>query len=249
MARLKGLLKIEGSTGGFSFYKLGDVIVVRQGWGPDKKRMQKDPAFERARENGKEFGACAKDGKLLRNALRSFVKTSADKFLTPRVTKTLFAIKNLDSTSRRGERCVAKGIVAPGAEKLLKDLLFNKDAPLGSVLKCDLKAELKSGRLRIEKFLAKQDLYFPKGATHARLRSGMARIDFENKTYEFQEASAVVVSKKETTRDVVFKIPSLSLNKGTKLMVFGIHFLQERNGELYALNDSQFTTFGIVGVE
>ena len=43
--------------------------MARLKGGIDKKRIATDPAFQRTRENGAEFGRAGKGGKLLRSSL------------------------------------------------------------------------------------------------------------------------------------------------------------------------------------
>jgi len=70
MAKLKGILKIQGTLDDLTFYKSGKDHLVRTKGGVDKARIANDPAFQRTRENGSEFGMAAKAGKMLRTAVR-----------------------------------------------------------------------------------------------------------------------------------------------------------------------------------
>lgn len=249
MARLKSILPIEGPIGGLSFYKMRDMIVVRQGWGPDKARMRKDPAFARARENGMEFGACAKDSQLLRKAIWPFLQLCRDKALPWRMNKLMFQLKNLDGVSKRGERNAATGIQTTGGMKLLTAFAFNPQALPDRVLKKKPGSDLEKGELRLENFSAKRDLAFPKGATHAELQLGRVKIDFEARTFKAGEAIELSVSKRDAKRDLVVQVPGPGKGKGLEIMVLSIRFLQEANGKLYPLSNHQFNTCGIVGVK
>ena len=65
--------------GGVSFYKTSqDGYLAREKGGVDAERIKNDPAFERTRENGAEFGRAGAAGKLLRNALRTLIINSSD---------------------------------------------------------------------------------------------------------------------------------------------------------------------------
>ena len=70
MAKQTGIIKLKGTIGGISFYKTSDGHLAREKGGVDKSRIQNDPAFQRTRENGEEFGRAGKGGKVLRNAIR-----------------------------------------------------------------------------------------------------------------------------------------------------------------------------------
>ena len=75
MARLKGLLKIEGTLDNLTFYKTQDGHLVKTKSGVSGDRIANDPNFQRTRENGSEFGSSASAGKLLRNAVRNFAQS------------------------------------------------------------------------------------------------------------------------------------------------------------------------------
>jgi hypothetical protein len=70
MARQKGIIKLKGTIGDITFYKTQDGHLAREKGGIDASRIASDPAFQRTRENGSEFGRAGKAGKILRTALR-----------------------------------------------------------------------------------------------------------------------------------------------------------------------------------
>lgn len=125
MAKLKGILKIKGTLDELTFYKQGPDYLVRTKGGVDGERIAKDPAFQRTRENGSEFGLAASDGKLLRVAVRNLMTNAKDNRVTSRLTQIMTKLKNLDATSARGERKAAIGLNATGGVELLKGFNFN----------------------------------------------------------------------------------------------------------------------------
>ena len=60
MARQNGIIKLKGTIGDISFYKTGDGHLAREKGGIDASRIANDPAFQRTRENGAEFGTAGK---------------------------------------------------------------------------------------------------------------------------------------------------------------------------------------------
>ena len=84
MAKQTGIIKLKGTIGGISFYKTSDGHLAREKGGPDANRIANDPAFQRTRENGSEFGRAGKGGKLLRIALRNMMQNASDKRVTSR---------------------------------------------------------------------------------------------------------------------------------------------------------------------
>ena len=55
MAKVNGLLKIEGTVEDLTFYKKDGKNYVRRKGGVSKERILTDPNFVRTRENGAEF--------------------------------------------------------------------------------------------------------------------------------------------------------------------------------------------------
>ena len=86
MARQKGLIKLDGTIGGITFYKTQDGYLAREKGGVDGDRIANDPNFQRTRENGAEFGAAGKAGRMLRTAFRNVLASSADNRMVGRLT-------------------------------------------------------------------------------------------------------------------------------------------------------------------
>lgn len=64
MARQKGIIKLKGTIGDITFYKSQDGYLTREKGGVEASRIASDPAFQRTRENGAEFGRAGKAGRL-----------------------------------------------------------------------------------------------------------------------------------------------------------------------------------------
>ncbi len=61
MAQQKGIIPLRGTIGNITFYKSGDAYLAREKGGIDANRIATDPAFQRTRENGAEFGNSSRD--------------------------------------------------------------------------------------------------------------------------------------------------------------------------------------------
>ena len=180
MARLKNLIKLEGTLDNLTFYKSADGHFVRTKGGVSKKRIMNDPAFARTRENGKEFGSIAGSGKMLRQALGSLVFRAKDAKLSSRLVKVMGQIKNRDSVNARGERTVAEGLSNTDAMLMLKGFDFNAKAPLASVLKVPVSVDESTGAVSLAAFNPMEQLYAPQGATHFSLQTGFFEFRFCN---------------------------------------------------------------------
>ncbi|MGK0329700.1 MAG: hypothetical protein ACJAYY_000340 [Paraglaciecola sp.] len=106
MAKLKGIIKLEGTLDNLTFYKAKEGYLVKTNGGVSKERIKNDPAFERTRENGSEFGRFASSGKLLRTSVTNLMIRAKDNRVSSRVTQKMTQIKNFDATSgKRPKKC------------------------------------------------------------------------------------------------------------------------------------------------
>jgi hypothetical protein len=248
MARQKGIIKLKGTMGDITFYKSIDGYLAREKGGVEASRIANDPAFVRTRENGAEFGNAAMAGKLLRDTVRALSMNTADSRVTSRLTKLMAQIKNLDTTSNRGERNVAKGLVTTAGKLLLKGFNFNIKAPLGAVLHKSLRLIPADGEIIIDELSPLNDVSIPQGATHVILKAGFAVIDFATGN------TALAVSNPQRMEilpdvDPVDLAPvNLPTITGTKLMILCIEFVQEVNGSDYSLKNGAYNVMNIVEV-
>tara|TARA_B100000809_G_scaffold213192_1_gene217433 strand:+ start:6500 stop:6802 length:303 start_codon:yes stop_codon:yes gene_type:complete len=97
MAKQTGIIKLKGTIGDISFYKTADGHLARGKGGIDASRIANDPAFQRTRENGAEFGRAGKDGKVVRNAIRVLLQNAKDKHVVSRLTTDLLKIVKTDT--------------------------------------------------------------------------------------------------------------------------------------------------------
>ncbi len=159
------------------------------------------------------------------------------------------AIKNLDTISIRGKRNVGTGIMAPTAKDLIKGFDFNEAAPLHQILKKPYTINTATGEISIPGLKPRQDLDYPKGATHAKITGGWARIDFAATPGkgELILTNQVTLPLNAVLNNVTLTPVSLPNGTGKDIFVLQIVFLQEVNGLEYALKNGEFNAMGIVG--
>ena len=250
MAKQEGLIKLKGTVGDLSFYKTKDGHLARMKGGVDAERIKNDPAFERTRENGAEFGRSGKAGKLLRDALRNFIRNGSDSRMTSRLTGEMMRVVKADATSTRGQRNVLDGEL-----ELLEGFEFNNAAKLGTsyfkqVASTIDRAEGK-GEVSFGVITPKADFGYPEGATHVRLVSGVATVDFEAETFELSVAvpnQLSVLSEVPTAQEVVLSSSFKKAETKPLFLVLGVEFYQEVNGELYSLKNGQYNSVSLVKV-
>lgn len=249
MARQKGIIKLTGKVGDLSFYKSKDGYLAREKGGVEADRIKNDPAFERTRENGVEFGSSASSGKLLRDSIRTMLQNASDSRVTSRLTKLMTQIKNLDPSSARGARNVGVGIALPEAKALLKGFNFNNKAILGSILFHSMDVDLGNGVITLMNLVPINDLNAPSGATHITLRGAWARIDFASGEADVQETNAVNLLIDATSTDVILTPAGTPSTGGTDLHFLMIEFFQEVNGNQYTLKNGAYNALSVVEVQ
>ena len=130
MAKQKGIIKLDGTIGGITFYKTTeDGYLAREKGGVSADKIANDPAFQRTRENGEEFGRAGKAGKLLRNSIRAMLQNASDSRMVGRLTQKMVEVTQEDITNPRGQRNVIDG-----EAELLEGFEFNISGKLGTTL-------------------------------------------------------------------------------------------------------------------
>lgn len=248
MSKNKSLIKFEGTHDELTFYHTKDGHLVRTKGGISKERILNDPNFRRTRENGLEFGNSARSGKLLRQTVRKMLVDIADGRVTSRITKIMTLIKNNDTTSERGDRSVAIGINDPKSISLLKGFDFNENGKLNSVLFTPYVVDVTSGEIVIDPFVPVKDLSVPAGATHVMLKSAMAKVDFSNNTSDIAFSESNVISINNSSSTIKLTPNGIPEGDGIKFYLLRIEFLQETNGQQFALRNVNYNAVQIVEV-
>ena len=249
MARQKGIIKLEGKIGDISFYKSKDGYLAREKGGVEANRIKTDPAFERTRENGAEFGSSASSGKLLRDSIRTMMQNASDNRVTSRLTKVMTEIKNMDTTSARGERNVGVGITVTAAKNLLNGFNFNNKAILGAILFHSYALDAATGEITLDDFIPVNDLSAPSGATNVALRGAWAKVDFSTGEYDVQESNVLNLPIDSTSTNVILTPVAAPTGTGTDIYFLMIEFFQEVNGNQYTLKNGSFNSLSIIDVQ
>jgi hypothetical protein len=160
-------LKITGSLGNLSFYKMRgvDKIVVRKKGGAPREYVKKSPTFKVPRLYMREFGGCSKMGKEVRFMMHP-VRALSDYNFSGFINKALKIVQKQDGTGELGQRSIALSKY-PG---LLAGFQLNKATTFDSVLRTPLTYTLDrntlSARVNIPALL--RDINFHPNNRHAR---------------------------------------------------------------------------------
>lgn len=246
MALQKGIVKIEGTVGGLTFYKSGGEHLVREKGGVSGDRILNDPNFARTRENNNEFGASGAAGKLLRDALRPLLMTAADNLVTSRVTTLMHNVMKQDVTSVRGKRTPAIGVATVPGRTLLKGFNFNENAVLGGVLYKPYAVAPATGVITIAGLVPATDIAFPTGATHVSISGAMASINFATGVADVRLTNVTNLAVAAAATAVTLTPTAVPAGAGTKLFLLKVEFFQLVNGVQYSMKNGSYNALAIV---
>ena len=236
MARQTGIIKLKGTIGDISFYKSADGHMARAKGGIDASRMANDPAFQRTRENGSEFGRAGKGGKLIRGAVRVLLQNAKDKRVVSRLVKSLVAVAKSDPINERGLRTIEDGNMS-----LLLGFEFNVNGKLGSTIYAPYLASIDRGTgamdVTVAPFAPTVRIAAPGGTTHFKIVSGGTELDFVNETSTFESDETAILPYDSADTAVINLAVALPANSLLPLVqVVGIEFYQEVNMNYYIFN-------------
>ena len=250
MAKQASIIKLKGTIGGITFYKTTqDGFLAREKGGIDKDRIANDPAFQRTRENGSEFGRAGTAGKLLRTSLRALLQNASDGRMVSRLTQKMVEVLQADVTNARGQRNVIDG-----EAELLAGFEFNIQGKLGTTLYAPFTSTIDrvAGTLVVDiaSFIPSNMIAAPGGATHFKVISAGAEIDFENETFVVDGQSTGIMPWDATATAAINLSNAVTANSTHPLfLALGIEFYQEVNGVQYPLKNGAFNALALVKVD
>ena len=195
MAQQLGMINVRGSVGDMTYVRTEDGYLIRRKSSLDKLRVLNDLKFEGSRRASKEFGAAANAGKLVRNAIIGTLKNAGDSKLQSRMMKKMYDILKTDMVSDLGERRPEKGRL-----EMLEGFEFNNKKELIHILLLQYRATIdRSVGLATISFPAidpEENLSIPERATHFKLLSAVASLDFNKKSFTVKAAESDHLSLK-----------------------------------------------------
>lgn len=249
MAKQESIITLNGTIDNISFFKTKDGYNARKKTGISKAAMESNPNFDRTRENMAEFGRAAQAAKLLRHTLLESIIGSRDRKMSTRLQKAMMGVLKADSTSTRGQRNVIDG-----ETELLEGFEFNLNGLLSTTLLATYQSTVDRVTGNCSVSLPPYDpakmITYAAGATHYRLGLTAASINFENKEREvlsIQSAYLPVDGPLTALLDL-----SVTLQPGSTQPIFmtlTIEFVQEANGQKYALKSGEFNACALVKVD
>lgn len=248
MAEQSGIIPLKGTIGNITFYKGKEGYLAREKGGVSASKIASDPAFQRTRENNAEFGRAGKAGKLMRASLKALTQNASDSRMVSRLTRQFLRVVQADTTNDRGKRNVTNG-----NPLLLEGFEFNDSAKLGTNLFAPFVADIDraAGTLEVAlaPFVPQHMVGAPAGATHFRINSAGAAIDFGLEQYEVQTNSTAILPWDNVATaqlNLVNRVTAASPHP--LFLVLGMEYFQEVNGGMYPLKNGAFNPLQLVRV-
>ncbi len=250
MARLKGLLRLEGSAGTMTFAKTEDGIIMKEKGGVSAERSATDPKFARTRENMREFGRAGKASLLLLAALRPYVHKAVDSRVYTRLTTVMMNVIKGDTTNVRGDRNVIDGSML-----LVKGFELNKNSKLNALLFAPrtMTIDRETGELEVvfPPFIPEDCIEMANGATHFRIVAAAVEVDFETEETIMGDitTSTYMIANNVATTALTLTCTLTPDSVKPLFLVLGIQFYEQVNGNYYAFNDEKCNAFKIVKMD
>ncbi|MFE3866987.1 hypothetical protein ACFX5E_02745 [Flavobacterium sp. LS2P90] len=248
MAKQKGIIKLKGTIGDITFYKTKDGYIAREKGGIDAKRIANDPAFQRTRENGSEFGRAGKAGKTLRLALRTLLLNSSDSRMVSRLTQLMVKVIQADLVNERGLRNVIDG-----EAELLNGFDFNITGKLGTTLFAPFTGTIDrvSGEISVDlvSFIPANMIAAPSGTTHFKIISAGSEIDFEAEVFVTSNSETAILPLDMNPTGIINHMNMITPNSTKPLfLALGVEFYQGVNGRMYPLKNGSYNPLALVQV-
>ena len=248
MAKVDGIINLQGTLGDLTFYKQKGKTYVRRKSSIDGKRILNDPKFIRTKEHALEFGKVAKVGKLIRIALSESFHQVGAKLISSKLHGVLCAIKNLDTSSERGKRHVAAGLETPKGRAMLMHFNLNPAVSIHQILSLKPKVDVYNGVVRLKEFCPKQIPWVPASATHVIFQTEWTLIDLVSGEFDSITTKGEPIPIKDKTHDIELH-PAFTLQgKGRDIIVLTIRFATYQNGQYVYCHDSSCETGVILAV-
>ncbi|MDE3237282.1 MAG: hypothetical protein KGO81_15155, partial [Bacteroidota bacterium] len=185
----------------------------------------------------------------LRTAFKSSILKASDSRMVSRLTTQMMKVIQADAVSVRGMRNVIDGEAT-----LLQGFEFNSGGKLSTTLFAPFTPTIDratgKASVHLAPFVATEMISAPAGATHYRILTAAASVDFEKELYEQDNQQSVYLALEDAPTEVIDLEVTLPVGSTHPLFLgLGLEFLQEVNGVMYPLKNGAFNAFSLVKVD
>jgi hypothetical protein len=254
MAKLNGILDIEGTLGGLSFYKdkeTGQTFIKVAKGGHTSASIKKDPHKIKIKECTMEFGAVAKFKSLLLLPVQHVFPYKLSRSVHSSFSSVLHLIMKEDPLHPRGQRLVSEGLKTEKGKQLLLDFLFLPELGVYSLFHGLPKVDLVGGKCSFAGLRLNASA-FPAEATHVRVHYFV--VDYHTDCNYFVAYSSEKVLLEKADLPAVlpdFKLDSLvdlGVNGSLRVAYVHVQFCKWYEGVLFDLKTKGMLGIRCVGV-
>jgi hypothetical protein len=232
-------MPIVGTLGDLIFYKTVHGHLVRRKGTLDKERVMNDPAFEKSRAAGSEFGRAGSGSAMIRKGITQHIPYACNGQTHARLSKLLGEIIRMDTEHPKGARQVLPANLAP-----LKSFEWIENNPLARAFWASCGGSMTpEGTLTITMpgFSPKRDLGWPVDATHAQITVVCLAIDFEGKEAHSDASQSALLMKSALNTDLSFSA-TVPIREGIAALAgIGVQFFKD------GVAMTEGSAFGLVG--
>jgi hypothetical protein len=231
MAKVECVFKLSGTVGDLTFRQTQDGTVAQTKPGPSREKVLYGETFKLTRRNAAEFKLAAQEATMLRRGLTNALNGITNSSSSGRLNGVMYAAAMQDDYHDMGYRHASAGDLS-----LLEGFDFNKHLLLATALPIvfEHSLDVESGILKVEvpSFVARRKKGFPAEATHFRIVSCGAAVNFieDRVSNDIKLSDLLPLSKK--TPGVICLEHILKVGAGDVLVqVMGIRFYKLVNGK------------------
>ena len=215
----------------------------------NRRRVLTDPVFKMTRQNNAEFARACTANRLLRHAFRLAMANKADRYVSGRLTKTMFKILQSDSVNGRGERRVTKGVLGT-----LEGFNFNRDTSLQNVLlgpySITINHDITQATISFPSFMTKAMIETTSSANACMLTGIAASLNLEEETWPVDPVQTDILDLVRHPRETLQLQMPVHEHKPTHVIIvaLGIEFFHEGRGGRYQPVDRKHNALAVVKV-
>jgi hypothetical protein len=230
MAKQAGQILLTGSIDNLSFSKSPFGYLAKRKTGPTRKAVLQDKNFARTRENAADFKTAVRAATMIRHSLQPFLRAATNVWLNGRMNGLLLKAVRADTTNRRGKK-----VVPTGGLTILKKFEINHKNTMaerrGFVYKATMNVK-GNMQLSIDPFFPKKTLAPPEDATHFKIVSAGAALDFKKYTTSknFQLSPLLAINSKKLPPLILKHYINATVGQSLLLAV-GIVFYKTMDGK------------------
>jgi hypothetical protein len=246
MAKQLGIIPLSGTISNITFTHGQQGLRARIKSALDKERIMTDDAFERTRENNKEFSRACKGAKTLTDIFDLGIDNCYDNRLRARLVGRLMKVIHSDTTSERGSRNLVDA-----DDTLLNHFQWNRHTALKTVMKAPYSVTVDRAAgtvtVNVPSLIPKRLLKGNPEATHFEIIMSAAEVDWNAENQLAQVAFTAILPWDQTATSPISQV--LSLTAGTTLPIIttiAIRWYEEVSGNYYLLKNTEYDTAGIV---